>query len=647
MSRHSPVLERHQIPWLIGVALCTTLPHAGFLPIWMTGLSALLLMTVAWQWHRGLAPLHKALKVLLVVVCTAGILFEYKTLLGRDAGIAMLVLFMALKQLELRTHRDATVVISLGYFLLLTHYFHAQDIPTGLWLILSTLLVTAALLKLQAAPTASPMSLLKTAGGLLLQALPLMLVLYLFFPRIPGPLWGLPQDAYTGRTGLSETMAPGNISELVNSPEIAFRAQFTGPPPTPQTRYWRGPVLDHYDGRAWQAGPTGREAAPVEHLGQALSYSLTMEAHKQHWLLALDMPARLPDNPELGARLDKNGTALSNRPLLNRQRYELQSFPSYRLDPEGKTVSLPRHLQLPQGYNPRTLELGRQWKSQGLTPEGTIQQALRMFREENFHYTLRPPLLGRNAMDDFLFSTRRGFCEHYASAFVVLMRAAGVPARVVTGYLGGEVNPVDGFMIIRQSDAHAWAEVWIKQKGWVRVDPTGAISPARIESSLASALPDEATLPYMELRWARQLQQRWEALNNQWNQWVLGYDQSRQQELLARLGFTDGNWRTLILLLGISTLVLLVGLSLWLFLPRTSKDPAWALWNKARKRLQTQGISAPDWESPMALVQRLETAAPHLVPAYRELARLVMTARYEANGPKMEALRHAYQQLPR
>lgn len=644
-----PPLDHAHLPWLLGVALITTLPHVLHQPLWLSAIAGLVLLGVAWQWRRGYQVTHKGLKVLLVVTGCIGIFLHFRTLLGREAGIAMLVLFMALKLLELKSRRDAFVVVTLGYFLLLTHYFHAQDIPTGLWLLFSVLLVTAALIRLHEAPQAQLRPLFLQAGRLLLQALPLMLILYLLFPRVAGPLWGLPQDAHSGRTGLSGQMQPGSISELAQSSEIAFRAQFHDPAPPRAQLYWRGPVLNHYDGRTWKSEDYRSRPPSIEPLGPSLRYTLTLEAHKQHWLLPLDMPLQLPEGDAVEASMTSNAMVRSKRALTSRKRLDFVSAPQYRLGMQESARLLRAHLQLPQGYNPRTLELAQAWRNTHKEPRQIVAQALAYFRQEPFHYTLQPPLLGTNAMDDFLFHTRRGFCEHYASAFVILMRAAGIPARVVTGYMGGELNPVDKFLVVRQSDAHAWAEVWLKDEGWVRFDPTAAIPPDRVESSITSLGPDSVALAGImpvSMDWLRPLRHRWEALNNSWNQWVLGYTPERQREVLERLGLGKPDWRSMAISLVVCLSLAIIVLAAWIFRPRRDPDPARVIWKKALQKLQARGIDCPAWESPLALAKRLQSEAPDLAPATLTLAQLVVAARYENKAPKMDALRQALQQLP-
>ena len=542
-------LERGATPWLFLCALATTLPHAGHLPSWLPALAGALFAWGVFLWYRRRQLPSQWLLAPLVAAACAGIFMEYRTLFGRDAGVAMLVLFMALKLLELRARRDAAIVIMLGYFLLLTHYFYSQSIPTGLWLIAALVCLTATLIRLFGGAASRPLATLRYAGLLVLQALPFMLALYLLFPRVAGPLWGLPQDAFAGQTGLSDQMSPGSISQLVQNGEIAFRVRFAGAAPKQSQLYWRGPVLESYDGQRWQQRAIPGPAPRIEDETTPVSYSLILEPHHQRWLLALDAPTRLPPDAALNSRL----TVESKAPVNQRRMVELASALSYRFNREEDATTLRRNLALPAGRNPQTQALAATWRQADNRPAAIVERALSYFRQEPFAYTLAPPLLdSRDPVDEFLFTSREGFCEHYAAAFVVLMRAAGIPARVVTGYQGGELNPLDGNLVVRQSDAHAWAEVWLADQGWQRVDPTAAISPARINTGIAAAARAGDPLPALvrlDNAWLRQLRYRWEAANNAWNLWVLGYNPGRQQELLSRLGL-DPDWRQMASLVG-------------------------------------------------------------------------------------------------
>lgn len=643
--RPADALERGTTPWLFAAALATTLPHFEHQPLWLSAMTALLFAWGAWLWWRDERLPGRWLLALLVAVACGGVLFEFRTLFGRDAGVAMLVVFMAMKLLELRSRRDAAVVVMLGYFLLLTHYFYSQSIPTGLWLLAAMTVVTAALVRVNGGAASTPAATLRYAGLLMLQAVPFMLVLFLLFPRVSGPLWGLPQDAHSGRTGLSDQMAPGNIANLALSGEIAFRARFAEAPPARDRLYWRGPVLEAFDGKTWRQQANRPRPPQIEALSPILAYESTLEAHQQRWLLALDAPGSLPADLALESTL----TATARIPISQRQRFSLTAILDYRFNPDEERSVLNRNLVLPPSTNPRTHALAEAWRQEESSPERLVQKALTLFSGQGFTYTLQPPLLGEQPVDDFLFNTQRGFCEHYASAFVVLMRAAGVPARVVTGYQGGETNPVDGFVVVRQSDAHAWAEVWFAGRGWVRVDPTAAVSPTRVESGIAAAMPAGEPLPTLiQVRsdWLRTLQFRWEAINNAWNQHVLGYNPQRQRELLSRLGLSNPDWRNLAAVLALVCGLMLLAITAWALYRRPHLDPAARLWQKALRRLARRQVNCAPWETPLALASRLETEHPALAPAFREVVDAYLEARYGNHPDNLTKLRAAIARLP-
>ena len=648
MATAAPLaLDRRTVPWLFASALATTLPHGFDLPNMLTAVIALFFCWGGWLWWRSRRLPGRWILFLCVAAYTTAILFEYRTLLGRDAGVAMLAGFMALKMLEIRSRRDAHVVVTLGYFLLLTHYFYSQTISTGLWLLASCVLLTATLIRLAGGGASLPIPTLRYGGLLVLQALPFMLVLYLLFPRVNGPLWGLPQDAFKASTGLSDSMEPGSIANLAQNGAIAFRVRFVDTAPARDQLYWRGPVMEQYDGFGWQHSRDRSQDNPpqLETRGTGIAYAITLEPHNQHWLLALDAPGKLPP----ATRIDSGLTVRSERPIQQRSRFELTAHPEYRFNQEEAPPILERNLRLPTARNPQTRALAARWKAESPGPEQIVTKALMHFRTEEFVYTLRPPLLGPEGMDEFLFLTRRGFCEHYASAFVVLMRAAGIPARVVGGYQGGEANPVDGYYVIRQSDAHAWAEVWLEGKGWQRVDPTAAVSPSRIEANIATALPAGEPLPALvqiNVDWVKTLRFRWEAVNNAWNQWVLGYNPDRQRELLSRFGLSVTDWKALgSLLAGVCALLLLL-LSAWTLYHRPRIDPARRLWNKALRHLQRRRIKVADWEAPLALAERLERKYPQLGAAFREVAKHYCAARYGNDESALMALKAAVEALP-
>lgn len=631
--------------WLLASALVTTMPHFAHQPVWLSLFSGLLMALAGWRCARGDKLLKGWLLVGIVVCASLAVLLEFRTLFGRDAGVALLVIFMAMKLLEIKNQRDCVVLISLGYFLLLTHYLYSQSMLTGLWLLFALWIVTASLVRLHGSVRSTVQDTLRQAGRMTLQSLPLMLVLFMLFPRVSGPLWGLPQDAHAGRSGLSESMSPGSISNLVRNGDIAFRVRFAGDIPPKNKLYWRGPVLEFFDGVTWQPSREKYGTEQIEALSPPIRYEVTLEAHNRRWLLALDAPVQLAPTFNLNGRL----TAATPSPINERQRHTFSAALDFLFNVHESPAVLQHNLKLPATYNPKTLALAVRWKSENSHPAALINKALQHFSSHGFVYTLSPPLLGKDAVDEFLFNSQRGFCEHYAAAFVTLMRAAGVPARVVTGYQGGEKNPVDDYLVIRQSDAHAWAEVWIDEQGWRRVDPTAVVSPERIESGLSASIPGGEALPaVIQVRqdWLHALRFRWEALNNAWNQHVLGYDSRHQRELLGRLGLAEADWKTLAILLGLTGTGLVLVLAYSLLYQRPTRDPARALWEKALRRLARRRVNCAPWETPSALINRLRAEHPDLAEAYAPVVLAYLNTRYGNQTDYLKKLQRAVAQLP-
>ncbi len=640
MKRLPPEPPEHgATPSLLASALATVAPHAEHLPLWLStfAATALTVRSVIWKARAGMPS--RWLAALVAVAAATGIYLQYRTLFGRDAGVAFLVLLMAVKPLEMKAQRDAIVVLMVGYFLLLTHYFYSQSIPTGLWLLAAATLQTATLIRLFGGPQPT-LQVVRHAGILLAQAVPFMLVLFLLFPRINGPLWGMPQDAYKAGSGLPETISPGSISSLVLNGAVAFRVRFEGAPPRNSELYWRGPVMDEFDGTTWRAAYLDRRTPPkIETRGAAHRYETTLEAHNQRWLLALDMPTTLPPNAWVGTRLE----AISSEPVRQRTRFTFTSHLDYTVNVEETDAMRDRALQLPKRGNPKSRALADTWRAKHADPQRIVDEALLHFAREGFRYTLEPPLLSGDVIDEFLFRTHEGFCEHYASAFVFLMRAAGVPARVVAGYQGGELNPVDGYLVIRQSDAHAWAEIWIAGRGWVRVDPTAASVPSRIEQGIAAALPESQSLPYLariDIDWLRQLRYRFDAVNNAWNQWVLGYNPERQREVLSRLGFGEFDWHGMAAGLAVFGGLSLLAIMAWALWQRPPLDPAQRAWLRLCRRLDAQGVSRAAWEGPLDFAQRVARERPEFSPLVRDAAEAYCAARYARSADREDRANH-------
>lgn len=633
---HPLIPEQRTISFadLAGLLISLTLvigPHALRSPWWLALLTVVL---YAWRGHialnGGRLPSRWTLLAIAVLVM-AGVWFEYRSIFGRSPGIVLLMLFSGLKMLEARTHRDATVVAFLCYFLVMTNFLYTQTIPTALLMCVALLAITGTLVGFNA-PRRPPIANLRTAGLLFAHAVPAALVLFLLFPRVQGPLWGVPQESLSGISGLSDTMAPGNLAQVALSDSIAFRAEFQGEPPAPRQRYWRGPVLWDFDGRTWYMGFPELGDLAEGQSGKRFSYAVVLEPHNRNWLFALETAASVPD----GARLTRDGQLFSRNPVRNRMRYEMVSIADGALDPDERASSFARALRFPRRSNPRAVELADAWKRELQSDAAILARGIEFLRAQRLTYTLEPPLLGRDTIDEFLFQTKAGFCEHFASAFTFLMRAAGVPARVVTGYQGGEPNPVDRIITVRQSDAHAWVEVYIAKRGWVRVDPTALAVPGRVEQGLARSVPSTDPVPYLmrpELQWLRGLRYDWEALSHKWNLWVLGYTPDRQREFLAMLGMRDADWRnltaTLFTLLGFFTLALIA----WSLRRFIRPDPVQKAWLAFCRKLATRGVARTDHEGPLDYSERAAAKVPIAESAIRRIAALYVALRYGRGTP--------------
>ena len=624
-------------------------PHAVHLPTWIPALVAVVLLArfyFGWR-HRKLPK--QWLLIVVALTCTAGVALSYRTLYGRDVGVAMLTVMMSLKVMEMTRPRDTMVVVLLAYFLVVTNFFYSQSIPTALYMLLVVWVITATMIGLQhQASRPRLVSVLRHAATMILQGVPIMLVLFLLFPRVQGPLWGLPQINYSAKSGLSESMAPGDVSSLSLSDAVAFRVLFENQPQNPSQFYWRGPVLWNYDGRTWRTGLNLSAPRPdIESLGPPLRYTVTMESHDRYWMFAIDLPLAVPQ----GAYLTTDFQLLSRRIVRERLRYDMQSSPQYRIGVDESPGTLRLGRRLPPGASPRSRALVEQWRAQGGSDRDIVSRALGLFREQPFTYTLEPPKLDADPVDQFLFETRSGFCEHYASAFTFLMRAAGIPARVVTGYLGGEVNPVDGYVVVRQSDAHAWSEVWLPGEGWVRVDPTAAVSPLRIERGLAAAVPeiDQPLLARNSFEWLKRARYGWDAVANTWNQWVLGYNPDRQMSFLAQFGLADVTWQDMVIILAAVSGVIILALSLALLFRINAQrlDPVQRTYLSYCDAMAKRGAARKSSEGPRDFAGRVAMQLPELKETALQISALYVSLRYGEgdNRGKLETLRDAVSML--
>jgi len=614
---------------LASLLLLVQLPHLAHLPLWISFLGAALVggrLMLLWQ------PEHKLLKYALsplsitcIAAATATIIkWDFGYFIGRDPSVAFLFVLVAAKYAEVRRPSDATLLLCLAAFLLLTQYFYSQSVISALVTLPAVVALAYSLAILRdpenPAKLASQLRLIFT---LLLQGLPLAALLFIVFPRLPGPLWSLPEDA-VATTGLSDSMSPGSIGDLSKSDAVAFRVEFESDIPAVNERYWRGPVLSEFDGRNWRVNSKQFESVtqyngPVENL---LSYSVMLQPHRQRWLFALDTAVGRPQpdkaatqlRPADGrslARMFSDGQILAHKPVAQVLRYHQQSLLSDSFSPVHHPAD--NNLVLP-GKNSRTIQFAQQLRQRSPSDMAFAQTVMHHFNEQEFFYTLQPKLLGDTPVDEFMFDTRSGFCEHYAAAFVVMMRAAGIPSRVVTGYLGGEMN--EGYMIVRQSDAHAWTESFIDGR-WRRFDPTGAVAPSRVEQGLSAALPNDSAVPRLarlDAGWIKDMQLRWDAINHNWQRLVIDFDNSSQDKLWEKLGLGKPQlWQIMLIVLIIAGIWSIVVLGMPGFATsRLSVQERY--WQRLCRFLNKRGLTRQNNESPKEYLAR----ASHVWPQQEE-----------------------------
>ena len=619
--------EKADIVLLLLAAAMVLAPHALHLPPWLSVATAVPLLWRAVITVRGRRQPPLAVLAPLALLGIAGVYASYGSVLGRDPGVAMLALLLALKSLEMHGRRDIFVFVFLSFFLLLANFFHAQGILSAAWMLATVIVLLAALLSAQYGTLQPRLAQrLGLLGRMLALAIPLAAVLFLAVPRVDGPLWGAaPEGAQAGaqaRTGLSDSMQPGAIASLALSNEPVFTARFSTPLPPQDQLYWRGVVLGDYDGATWTRMGAGRRTPASDSRidialeGPPSHYAVTLPANGQRRIFALDLPRsieRLPGNPYV---VSSALEVLTIQPITSTVHYRVSSQPRYRLQAGLSLAQQQPWLALPTGSNPRSIAWARALRGSGtqaLAPADAIAAVLTHFRRAPFRYTLQPPLLGKHGVDDFLFTTQAGFCEHYAGSFVVLMRAMGIPARVVTGYQGGLRNASDNSLSVRQSDAHAWSEVWLADRGWVRVDPTSAVAPLRTERNLDAAMP-AASSPLTAWRALAGLdggahgaiaawRQQWQQVEHAWSNWVLDTTPQRQRATLDRLK----NLPAATLALACAVLALLsaaAGALVWWRQARQG-DPLDALYLQFCRQQARRGYSRAPHEGPHGYAARL------------------------------------------
>lgn len=646
--------------FLLLVIAWVLVPHLPNLPWWCSLLAAGVL-----AWRAKLAVESRPLPgrwwlLALLAFTLVATWATHRTLLGRDAGVTLIVVLLAMKTLELRARRDAFVIFFLSFFTMLTNFFFSQSLAVAAAMLVALLGLLTALVNAHMPVGRPPLAdAARTAGWMALVGAPIMAVLFVLFPRF-SPLWGIPGDAMTGRSGLSTQMAVGTMASLALDDSVAFRVKWQGEPPLQSDLYFRGPVLTHFDGREWRPilprlmsrfPPLQLGNPQLQGFGTPVRYELTLEPHNRPWLLTLDAAVQPPLAPGFETAMTSDLQWVASRPVTDLLRYSAASYVDFRHGPQRRMQLLPDYSQLPPGFNPRTLELAATLlrENPNAPPMALVRVALNRLGTGGYTYTLEPGVYGEHTADEFWFDRKAGFCEHIASAFAVLMRGMGIPARIVTGYQGGQVNNVDGFWTVRQSDAHAWTEVFIDGRGWIRIDPTSSVAPARtgsFERLAASRGILGSAMDTVSPNLAALMRSAWEAMNNGWNQWILNYTQSKQLNLLKDIGFSSPSWEDLsYVLLGIIVTMALAGAA-WSWWDRLQHDPWLRLLSRARKRLRRAGLETPATAPPRQIANLVTT---RFGPDARGLAEwlLKLEAQRYARVPQanLNALRREFQQL--
>jgi len=641
------VLSPLQVRWLGALIIAAQLPQAPHVPIWVAIMGVMLVaVRIALMRRDPLRPHLPPARIpswalaIFAVAAAIAVRYSFGYLVGRDPSVAFLYILVAIKYLETRSPRDGMLLVCLACFLSMTPFFYNQSLFAALAVIPVVVLVGVVLDVLSTGSDHStrsfaPLVAVRRSAVMLLQGLPIALLLFVLFPRLASPLWSLPTDS-AARTGLSDSMSPGDISDLSLLDTVAFRVEFVGLPPPNKQRYWRGPVFSQFNGHTWSPGLWSSVTTAMPIAGPRITYTVTLEPNNRRSLFALELPAG-PANLALGgqitapdviARVTRDQQVVLRAPVSQTIQYTQQSV-LRSWYPAMSNAEGPSNLGLGEG-NRRTIEFARELRDVQPNDRAFIAAVLAKFHNEEYVYTLAPPVYGRDAVDGFMFDGRRGFCEHYASAFVVMLRAAGIPARVVTGYQGGRMN--GDYMIVRQSDAHAWAEALLDGR-WERFDPTAAVAPSRIELGVGDALAQDERLPLfarLDASWLGTMQLTWDAFNYDWRRNVIGFNRDRQRSLWRewRLDqFVAWQVVALVLLFVFAWGAMVVG---WLMWRRRKQERALVLWDDLNRRLARAGLPRYPHEGPLAFAARAATRWPQFAIAFAAIGESFAELRYGA-----------------
>jgi len=627
-------IPRNTLLWLFATQILVLLPHVERTPMWVI---LLLIFSIGWriQVFRGHWPFpKKIIKIPIALASVVGLVISFPSFFGLEALVSLLLVAYGLKLLEMYHKRDALILVYLSFFLVMTSFLFDQSIVLAIFNVLVLCVIATALMGLyQEAGYQFPLRTFRHAAIMVLQAFPLMVLMFIFLPRLPS-FWNIPLNKNTPKTGMSDSMSPGDFSRLTQSNDPVMRITFKGSIPDQKDLYWRGLTFSAFDGRRWQVDDHlygkprdfsssymlstdrpdfirkiknfGLTEAPDELLA---SYEIILEPMNTPWLYALQNS--IPETQDIWLNYDD--LLAKDGPVTTRYRYNVNSYQSTKINGSLPSWKNLMYTRIPSNSNPHSREMAEKWFRESGTPEAYINKLLALFHNE-FYYTLQPPQLGENSVDDFLFNTKKGFCEHFASSFVFMLRAAGIPARVVVGYQGGEINPYEHYLLVKQYDAHAWAEVWLDGKGWVRYDPTFAVAPQRILDGFHESFKNksELALPLLSLERYRKfslintLQQEIDRLNYNWARWVLSYDSERQMDFLSNL-FGEYSITRMALIFGaLASLFLSVVYLLILWQERDkSADPVVKLYRKFCRKMKRKGFEIQPGEAPRAFLQRI------------------------------------------
>ncbi len=648
----------YQIPraafiWIISSVILVILPQSLRMPIWV---SIIALLCIVWRILIFVGKLDfpgRSLRITIVLFTLLVSASQIRSLgIGLDSAASLLALGFVFKLIEMRYKRDIYVVESLCFVMVMLAFLYSQSVITTLYIATTIIVILGAMVALNRStllPDNSGTAMLALKLGL--QAIPLTVVLFMVFPRI-APLWAVPLPNPTDSTGVTDEMSPGDISQLGRSGSLAFRVKFEDTAPLPHASlYWRGLVLDDFDGESWRRTRNSSSYSVASQLadfqwtwedrirtqGTPISYNIILEPTQQPWIFGLHLAEPLSDN----LFRSRNFELFNNGLITQRLSYNLRSFEDNQTDLILLNSARNRSLELPSEGNARSLEFARSLRATVASDRDYAFAVLAYFQQNPFFYTLSPPLLGEDRVDEFLFDTRTGFCEHYASSFAFLMRAAGIPARVVIGYQGAEYNRFEDYMMIYQYNAHAWNEVWLEGEGWVRFDPTGAVSPERIELGVEEALQDDPSFLQESLLsrvtrgnfdWINTLRLRLDAIEYEWNRRVVNYDEEVQFELFQRL-FGEVNDRKVLMLLFVlaSIVTVAVALTVIRFESRSRRAPVNKLYRRLSAELEQIGLGREKGEGPVDYCQRVSVAQPALAELMREVTELYLELNYQEN----------------